>query len=250
MKNDKSKNILILLLGVIIIILVTLVVLFVTNTISFNSNEITTDNIENNQSTEDSIKNNLTITLSNTLSDECAKGCTKTILNKNGSKSKLYVSSSEVKLDETSILKFDEGAFHLSQVTIYDDIIITVQGFSLGNSMIIYDFNGNKIKTINKFNDNNGRLFAVSPKFSDNKSFNISDEGIISFIGTKHTQGVANTYITDSGNTIDLCTQGDSILDNDIVSGIFKFKYLNNYEFSSIEYVSTEEIVKDIKLCN
>lgn len=50
MKNDKSKNIIIALLVVIIIILGALIVLFVTDTIGFNSNEIDTNNTQENSS--------------------------------------------------------------------------------------------------------------------------------------------------------------------------------------------------------
>lgn len=65
MKNDKSKNIIIVLLIIIIIILITLVVLFATNTISFNSgvndnsNELSSDNVnEDNNTSMDNIVEN------------------------------------------------------------------------------------------------------------------------------------------------------------------------------------------------
>lgn len=251
MKN--GKKIMIALLITLIIILVALIILlFSKGIIIFNSNTHNTVSNENTEeiskeeeSNKNNIKNNLTIMLSN----ECSEGCTKSVASQNNEQSNLYVSSSEIKLDETSILKFEDDAYHLSQVTVYNDIIITLQGFSLGLSMVIYDFDGNKIKTITIFNDNDGRLFNVYPGYSDTESFHVSNDGVIHIVGTKHLQGSANTYIDNNGSTIDLCTQGDGISKDEIVSGIFKFNYLNDYSFSDIEYVDTKTTIKDIKSC-
>ena len=67
---------------------------------------------------------------------------------------------------------------------------------------------------------------------------------------TANSRKQDNTYIDNSGNTIDLCTQGENIDDSEIVAGIFKISYLGNNSFSDISYVSTKTIVKDIKSCN
>ena len=136
-------------------------------------------------------------------------------------------------------------------VGFYNDIIITLQTESLDCSMIIYDFSGNIIKRINLFNDEQGKMFHVSPKsYSSKESFNVTNDGVISFVGTKHIQGSANTYIDNSGNTIDLCTQGDNISNNEIVSGIFKMSYLENNTFSNITYVNTKTTENYIKTYN
>ena len=118
------------------------------------------------------------------------------------------------------------------------------------SSIIIYDFSGKTIKSIDLFNDEQGRTFRIFQSYSQDERFNVSTDGIISFAGTKHIQGAANTYIDNSGATIDLCTQGENINENEIVSGIFEMTYLGNYSFSDITYVSTKTTVKDIKSCN
>lgn len=69
MKNDNSKNIIIVLLTVIIVILVTLIVLLATNKISFNNN--TDNNIqENNQPSQENTSEKNKTTISNNSIDE------------------------------------------------------------------------------------------------------------------------------------------------------------------------------------
>lgn len=250
MKKNNNNG---MLVGILIGIIITLLVgvgLCATETIVFkstatNDNQQNTENQSNEQNeNKNTITNNITL-----LENECENGCNKTISNINGD-STLYVSSNEIKLDNTQILKFGEGPYSLKQVSIYNDIIITLQTESLGSNIIIYDFSGKVIKTIGLFNDEQGRVFWAYLRYSDTEYFNISDDGIISFLGTKHLQGVANTYIADSGDTIDLCTQGENINENEIVSGIFKIAYLGKNSFSDINYVSTKTTIKDIKSCN
>ena len=250
MEKKNNNGILVgVLIGLVIAIIV-VVGLFATGTISFKS----TTTADNGQSSEnqDSIQedneitNNLTIVLDEnpTKNNENSK----TISTPNGEET-LYVSSKEIKLGNTQILKLADGAEYLKQVSVYNNIIITGQSFSLGYSMIIYDFSGKEIKKITLFNDEQGRIFNVYPRYSENEYFNVSSDGVISFLGTKHTQGAANTYIDDTGNTVDLCTQGIAINDNEIVSGIFKMTYKGDNSFDDIIYVSTKTTVKDIKSC-
>ncbi len=251
MENKNNDKGVIALLIVIIVILAVLCVLLATGTVSFkskttNSENKTTESQENVQK-QDNVANNLTIVIDENPNNN--DGYTKTISTTNGDET-LYANSKEIKIGNKQILKLDDGAEYLNQVSVYDNLIITEQNFSLGCSMIIYDFSGNILKTITLFSDEQGRVFNVYPRYSESEYFNVSDNGTISFLGTKHTQGAANSYINNSGDTIDLCTQGGNINNNEIVSGIFKMTYLGNNSFSDVTYVSTKTTVKDIKSCN
>ena len=116
--------------------------------------------------------------------------------------------------------------------------------------MYIYDIDGNEIKTITRFIDKDSNQYQIYPSYSPNAIFNISEDGTISFAGTKHIQGgSASSYITNLGETIDLCESGNEYKDNEIVSAIFKMKYLGNYKFDEISYVSTKTTIKDIRNC-
>lgn len=255
-EKNNSKGV-IILLCIIIVVLLALCTLFATDTISLNnkqtSNNITQqeENSDNNDTTQidnnGTNKDNLTIIIDDNPNAE--NKYTKTIQTNKGDKI-LYVSDKEIKLDDKEILKLDDGAEYLQQVTVYKDLIITEQLFSLSPSMIIYDFDGNILKNITLFSDEQGRIFHMYLHYKENEPFNVSDNGIISFVGTKHLQGAVNTYIDNNEATIDLCTQGENIDENEIVSGIFKMTYLGNYSFSNITYVSTKTTVKDIKSCN
>ncbi len=210
---------------------------------SYINNIDNIDNKDNNNTTQN--LNNIQI---HTSSEECQNGCQKTIT-VNGQETVIYASEKELKLGDKNIISFEQGeASFINQVNVYNDIIITMDGFSLGRSLHIYDLNGNLIKTISFFNDEQGRLFTTYLGYSDTESFHVSDDGKIEFLGTKHTQGAANTYITDYSVIVDLCSQ-PSIKDDEIVSGIFEITYLGNYQFSDIKYLSTKKIVKDIKSC-
>ncbi len=204
------------------------------------------DNSQVQQDETDSYeKSNITIVND----DKCATGCTETITLKNGNENTIYASQLELKVNDTSILEL-EGASSLKQVTVYDDIIIVLKQISLSCELDIYDINGNLIKTFNLFNDDQGRIFIVYPRYSQEKYFQVDNDGKISIYGTKHIQGEENNnYISDNGNTINLCTQGEFIDENSIVSGIFEFSYLGNNKFSEIKYASTKQTVKDIKTC-
>ena len=107
-----------------------------------------------------------------------------------------------------------------------------------------------EVKTISRFIDKDGNQYQIYPSYSQNEIFNISDDGTISFAGTKHIQGgLASSYITNLGETIDLCENGNEYKDDEIVSAIFKMKYLGNYKFDDISYVSTKTTIKDIRNC-
>lgn len=116
--------------------------------------------------------------------------------------------------------------------------------------MYIYDLDGTEVKTISRFIDKDGNQYQIYPSYSQNEIFNISDDGTISFAGTKHIQGgSSSSYINNLGETIDLCENGNEYKDDEIVSAIFKMKYLGNYKFDDISYVSTKTTIKDIRNC-
>ena len=97
-----------------------------------------------------------------------------------------------------------------------------------------------------KSKEKNNRLFNVYLRYSDTEIFNVSSDGKVLFVGTKHLQGGAGTYLTDDGKTINVL-EDNTIADDSIVSGIFEFSYLGNNTFSDIKYVSTKMVVKDLK---
>ena len=253
--EKKNNKIVIILMGVIIIILAVLCVLFATNTITFNHKEIKNE-IENQENTstkenEDKdtkeVLNNISVIFSE--EKECENGCQKKVSTTSGEKI-LYVSQSEVKLGDKVIYKAAEGPISLLQVSVYNDIVIFFETESLISKMYIYDIDGNEIKTITRFIDKDDNQYQIYPSYSQNAIFNISEDGTISFAGTKHIQGgSASSYITNLGETIDLCESGNEYKDNEIVSAIFKMKYLGNYKFDEISYVSTKTTIKDIRNC-
>ena len=253
--EKKNNKIVIILMGVIIIILAVLCVLFATNTITFNHQKIKNE-IENQENTstkenEDKdtkeVLNNISVIFSE--EKECENGCQKKVSTTSGEKI-LYVSQSEVKLDDKVIYKAAEGPISLLQVSVYNDIVIFFETEALISKMYIYDLEGNEIKTITRFIDKDDNQYQIYPSYSQNAIFNISEDGTISFAGTKHIQGgSASSYITNLGETIDLCESGNEYKDNEIVSAIFKMKYLGNYKFDEISYVSTKTTIKDIRNC-
>ncbi len=253
--EKKNNRGIIILMGVIIVILAVLCVLFATNTITFNHQKIKNE-IENQENTstkenEDKdtkeVLNNISVIFSE--EKECENGCQKKISTTSGEKI-LYVSQSEVKLDDKVIYKAAEGPISLLQVSVYNDIVIFFETEALISKMYIYDIEGNEIKTITRFIDKDDNQYQIYPSYSQNAIFNISEDGTISFAGTKHIQGgSASSYITNLGETIDLCESGNEYKDNEIVSAIFKMKYLGNYKFDDISYVSTKTTIKDIRNC-
>ena len=253
--EKKNNKIIIILMGVIIIILAVLCVLFATNTITFNHQKIKNE-IENQENTstkenEDKdtkeVLNNISVIFSE--EKECENGCQKKVSTTSGEKI-LYVSQSKVKLDDKVIYKAAEGPISLLQVSVYNDIVIFFETEALISKMYIYDIEGNEIKTITRFIDKDDNQYQIYPSYSQNAIFNISEDGTISFAGTKHIQGgSASSYITNLGETIDLCESGNEYKDNEIVSAIFKMKYLGNYKFDDISYVSTKTTIKDIRNC-
>lgn len=156
-------------------------------------------------------------------------------------------SSKSLKVDDKTIVELEEGAYYLYQVSFYDDIIITSQSFSLGHWFDIYDYDGNVIKEINLFRDNENRLFHAYLRYSDDEIFNVSNSGVISFVGTKHVQGDAGTYLTDNGNEINILYDKYDIDDDSVVEGIFEISYLGNNNFSDIKCVKTIETFKEFK---
>ena len=253
--EKKNNKIVIILMGVIILILVVLCILFATNTITFNHKEIKNE-IENQKNTstkenEDKdtkeVLNNISVIFSE--EKECENGCQKKISTTSGEKI-LYVSQSEVKLGDKVVHKAAEGPISLLQVSVYNDVMIFFETESLISKMYIYDLDGTEVKTISRFIDKDGNQYQIYPSYSQNEIFNISDDGTISFAGTKHIQGgLVSSYITNLGETIDLCENGNEYKDDEIVSAIFKMKYLGNYKFDDISYVSTKTTIKDIRNC-
>ena len=249
--EKRNNNIVIILMGVIIIILAVLCVLFATNTITFNHKEIKNEkeNQENTSVKEDKekVSNNISVIFSE--EKECENGCQKKISTTSGEKI-LYVSQSEVKLGDKVVYKAAEGPISLLQVSVYNDVMIFFETESLISKMYIYDLDGTEVKTISRFIDKDGNQYQIYPSYSQNAIFNISDDGTISFAGTKHIQGgSSSSYITNLGETIDLCESGNEYKDDEIVSAIFKMKYLSNYKFDNISYVSTKTTIKDIRNC-
>ena len=252
--EKKNNGIVIILMGVIIVILAVLCILFATNTITFNHKE--QDTYKNPHPEDTSVKedketkevsNNISIIFSE--EKECENGCQKKVSTTSGEKI-LYVSQSEVKLGDKVVHKAAEGPISLLQVSVYNDVMIFFETESLISKMYIYDLDGTEVKTISRFIDKDGNQYQIYPSYSQNEIFNISDDGTISFAGTKHIQGgLSSSYINNLGETIDLCESGNEYKDNDIVSANFKMKYLGNYKFDDISYVSTKTTIKDIRNC-
>ncbi len=251
MNNNK---IIIILIDIIIVILAVLCILFATNTITFNYKEQDTykkPHPEDTSVKEDKeikeVLNDISIIFSE--EKECENGCQKKVSTTSGEKI-LYVSQSEVKLGDKVVYKAAEGPISLLQVSVYNDVMIFFETESLISKMYIYDLDGTEVKTISRFIDKDGNQYQIYPSYSPNAIFNISDDGTISFAGTKHIQGgSSSSYITNLGETIDLCESGNEYKDDEIVSAIFKMKYLSNYKFDNISYVSTKTTIKDIRNC-
>ncbi len=242
MKENSLKG-----LYVIIFVLVILVI-GLGGYIVFNKSAKLNNN-DNNDNNDDNmanvVANNVTIVTST-----CNDGCTKNIKDENEEDVSLYVTTKELRLGDKAIISLEEdSANHLDQVSIYNDIIIAMEGFSLKSHLTFYDLKGNKLKTIAMFNDEEGRIFTAYPRYSEEELFHVDNDGKITFVGTKHPQGQTNSYIDDNGSVIDLCDV-KNVSDNDIVSGLFTLSYLGKGQFSDISYVSTKSTVKDIKACN
>lgn len=158
----------------------------------------------------------------------------------------VYVNERTLKIDNKVFCELNDINY-LYQVSFYDDIIITYQSVGTSGSFVIYDYNGNVVKKIEKFKDDENRLFYTYLRYSDDSVFDVSSEGKISFVGTKHLQGAAGTYLTDDDKVINLLVDDNNIADSDIVSGIFEFSYLGNNNFSDIKFVDSRSTVKDLK---
>ncbi len=156
-------------------------------------------------------------------------------------------SSKFLKVDNKSIVELEDGAYYLWQISFYEDIIITSQSYSLGYEIDIYDYDGNVIKKIKLFKDNNNRMFYAYLRYSDNEIFNVSDDGDIYFVGTKHGQGAAGTYLTDSGNDINILFDEYDIEDDSVVEGVFEVSYLGNNSFSDIKCVKTLQTFREFR---
>ena len=247
MKN-KGNKVVIIIMGLVIVILVVVCILLGTNKISFSGKKVK----QNESSISNDTKNNETIanSLSVVFSKECEDGCEKKINTTSGEKT-LYVSPSEIKLDDKDIYKASEGPISLQQVSVYRDIIVLLETEALNSNMYIYDLDGNEVKVFSRFVDKEGNQYQIFPSYSQAEVFNISNDGVIRFAGTKHIQGgSASSYITNSGDVIDLCETEDEYQDDGIVSAIFEMSYLDNYQFSDVSYVSTKTTVKDIRNCS
>ena len=166
--------------------------------------------------------------------------------NKDINNHNVYVDERTLKIDNKVFCELDDINY-LYQVSFYDDVIITYQSVGTSGSFVIYDYNGNTVKKIEKFKDDENRLFYTYLRYSDDNVFDVSSEGKISFVGTKHLQGAAGTYLTDDDKVINLLVDDNNIADSDIVSGIFEFSYLGNNNFSDIKFVDSRSTVKDLK---
>ena len=166
--------------------------------------------------------------------------------NKDINNHNVYVDERTLKIDNKVFCELDDINY-LYQVSFYDDVIITYQSIGTSDSLYIYYYNGNAVKKIYKFKDNEIRLFYTYLRYSDDNVFDVSSEGKISFVGTKHLQGAAGTYLTDDDKVINLLVDDNNIADSDIVSGIFEFSYLGNNNFSDIKFVDSRSTVKDLK---
>jgi len=166
--------------------------------------------------------------------------------NKDINNHNVYVDERTLKIDNKVFCELDDINY-LYQVSFYDDVIITYQSVGTSGSFVIYDYNGNAVKKIEKFKDDENRLFYTYLRYSDDNVFDVSSEGKISFVGTKHLQGAAGTYLTDDDKVINLLVDDNNIADSDIVSGIFEFSYLGNNNFSDIKFVDSRSTVKDLK---
>ena len=199
------------------------------------------NDVKDNNNIQNNTDNNVSKINDTTVIDENSSET----FNKNINDHNVYIDKSTLRVDNKDIIKLD-GPSYLYQVTFYNDIIITYQSFSLSGTLIIYDYNGNVIKKIDEFKDENNRLFNVYLRYSDTEIFNVSSDGKVLFVGTKHLQGGAGAYLTDDGKNINVL-EDNTIADDSIVSGIFEFSYLGNNTFSDIKYVSTKMVVKDLK---
>lgn len=177
------------------------------------------------------------------ISKECKDVCEDTI-NIGNNSYKFNVSNKFIKINDNNIISIssDENLWEYIQVSIVNDIIVVLNQNGLSRWLDFYDLDGNIIYTIKYFTDNKGRLFTFY-----NNSFKIDKDGNIEFEGTKHTQGISNSYITEIG-IVDVCEQ--NIGDSEIVSGIFQTKYIGNNTFTQINYKETIKVVSNIKSCN
>lgn len=203
-------------------------------------------NIKNNVPEQKNyVTNNVTIVTDTNINKNCINGCRENIVLKDGIQSFIDAGEQYLKIGDKDVLTLS-GADYIYQVSVYNDIIITLQN----TSIIIYDLDGNEVHRIDSFTDESGKLFVPYLRYSDELNFNLTENGTIYFVGTKHLQGAANTYIDDNQNSIDLCDSNSNISDDEIVSGVFEMSYLGNNSFGDIKYVSTKSVVSDIKTCS
>lgn len=223
------ENKILIILNFIFIITIFVLIIF----IFYNNN----NNCSNNNE-DDSFE-----TLTFNINKECQDVCENTI-NINNDSYKINVSNKLIKINDNNSISIpsNEKLWEYIQVSVIKDIIVVLNQNCLSRWLDFYDFEGNIIYTVDYFADNKGRIFT----FYDD-SFKIDKNGNIEFEGTKHTQGISNSYITETG-IVDVCEQ--NINDSEIVSGIFQIKYIGNNTFSQINYKETIEVVSDIKSCN
>ena len=247
-KTDKQNNYKIIKLIIIfIIVLALLYILILTIRTSQSSNL-------NNKKNEEEYEGPLNY--STTMLKDCEEKCYTLIGTQYGEEvlamtsKEVLIKASELREEPKQILKFEDAQHSLIQVSTYKDTIITLQEASSSLSIVIYNFSGEVTKTFNVLNDEKGKVFKISPTYSDYEAFKVSEKGTVSFVGTKQVSNDPNIYMDDKGNNINLCTQGANIKDDEIVSGIFKMTYLKENTYSDVKYASTKTTVKDVKACN
>ena len=246
-KNNKGVVILVSILIILVLGLGCYIIYdkVITNMTGNNESNNVNINDSQNGNTSYSVKNNVTILTDININNECVNGCSEIINTKDGKQITVIASEKKLNIGDNEIVSFGNDSIFLYQTTILDDIVITLQN----SQIVIYNLDGKKIKIIGLFTDREGRLFHTYSRYSDDIDILVSDDGKISFVGTKHFQGVANTYMNDYGDTIDICKDGYNISDDEIVSGIFEFSYLGNENFTDIKYVKTKITFADLKNC-
>lgn len=154
--------------------------------IFYNNN----NNCSSNNNEDDSFE-----TLIFNINKECQDVCENTI-NINNNSYKINVSNKLIKVNDNNSIPIpsNENLWVYIQVSVIKDIIVVLNQNCLSRRLNFYDFEGNIIYTVDYFADNKGRIFA----FYDD-SFKIDKNGNIEFEGTKHTQGISNSCITETG---------------------------------------------------
>lgn len=135
-------------------------------------------------------------------------------------------------------------------IEIYNDIIIVYYTVGKTASIKIFNLDGQLLKDINKFKVNNDYYYVYAT--ATNNPIEL-ENNVIKFIGTKYEAGMANSYLVNENDIIDLCEKSDAkkynVSDDDIVTAYFTISYDGNNTFSDIKYTETIKTVKEYKSC-